>query len=124
MLKSKNELITDEKGGFFAFGPWWFVLLIMVIAFIASALSKNDVKENPPKKIYDYNPTKTLVNPLTLHIICPKCGNYNSESAKFCTGCGSTLVKNDHLYCSECGAINSLNAKFCQECGKELNFNQ
>jgi len=43
MLKNRNGIIKNEKGAFFAFGPWWFVILIMIIGVIFSILNNNKV---------------------------------------------------------------------------------
>ena len=112
-----SKLINDEKGGFFVFGPWWFVIIVMAIAFIASAMKNNNVK-NSPNKNYDYDPNN-IVNPIISNNICPKCGQNNTESAKFCNKCGNNLFEDK--FCSKCGSTNLSNAKFCQECGNELN---
>jgi hypothetical protein len=40
MFNRTNGIINDEKGAFFAFGPWWFVVIVMIIGFIASISKK------------------------------------------------------------------------------------
>ena len=47
---------------------------------------------------------------------CPNCGTENSESAKFCNGCGGPLLP----VCSSCGTSNASGARFCSECGASL----
>ena len=47
---------------------------------------------------------------------CPKCKLENSESAKFCLGCGARLEQD----CPQCGRASPLSAKFCAECGLRL----
>jgi hypothetical protein len=120
MLNGKNGIVNDEMGGFFVFGPWWFVILVMIVVFIASALKSNEVNDKNPEKIYDYDPSKIIDNPLKSPNNCPTCGKNNSLSAKFCSGCGGTLMEDNTVYCPECGGINQRSAKFCQECGKKL----
>ena len=44
---------------------------------------------------------------------CPNCGTENPESAKFCNGCGGSLLP----VCSSCGTSNASGARFCSECG-------
>src|SRR5439155_27177113 len=47
---------------------------------------------------------------------CPNCGTENPESAKFCNGCGGSLLP----VCSSCGTSNASGARFCSECGAPL----
>ena len=47
---------------------------------------------------------------------CANCGTENRPSAKFCDGCGSSLV----LACGSCGAVARASARFCDECGHAL----
>ena len=62
---------------------------------------------------------------------CPKCQAENSETKKFCTECGTKLLK----VCPQCGSEILAADKFCGECGyhlvvpfqlppKELSFDQ
>lgn len=51
--------------------------------------------------------------------ICAKCGAKNSEQAKFCCECGSTLAP-AQITCTNCGALQPAQAKFCSECGQPL----
>jgi|GEM_PF-5384394 hypothetical protein len=41
MLTGKNGILKDEEG-FFVFGPLWFVLLVMVLAFICSVCGSSE----------------------------------------------------------------------------------
>ena len=114
-------MIKNEKGAFFAFGPWWFVIIVMILGFIFSMLNKNkNVRNN--NEFNDYKPTQTSTKTLKDDNICPQCGETNSKTAKFCNGCGNNLNENNGTYCPNCGEKNSINAKFCQGCGKELNI--
>lgn len=49
-------------------------------------------------------------------ISCPKCGNANSNTARFCQQCGTTLSTS---VCTGCGAEMSAGARFCNQCGKD-----
>jgi predicted ATPase/class 3 adenylate cyclase len=49
-------------------------------------------------------------------MLCPSCGSENPEGAKFCNGCGTSLLR----VCASCGTGNGSNAKFCSECGATL----
>lgn len=46
---------------------------------------------------------------------CPNCNAANLESARFCQGCGASLVGTT---CTSCGAALAVGAKFCGQCGK------
>lgn len=48
-------------------------------------------------------------------VICPSCGK-KSLPGKFCTECGSPLVKK----CPKCGKEYPLNIMFCSDCGEKL----
>lgn len=55
-------------------------------------------------------------------LICPKCATENSDSAKFCKGCGQGLLTTSPntastIACGKCNTENSLGAKFCKGCG-------
>lgn len=47
---------------------------------------------------------------------CTACGRTNSDSARFCGGCGAPLAQR----CAACGAVNALSNRFCVECGTKL----
>src|SRR5712692_2125519 len=47
---------------------------------------------------------------------CPNCGYDNPAGAKFCNGCGASLLGS----CPSCGASNAPQARFCSECGTPL----
>jgi hypothetical protein len=113
-----SKLIKDEKG-YFVFGPLWFVILVMVIGFIFSAINKNNNTKNRPNiKDMDYNPQN--VQSIAESNNCSNCGKNNLGSARFCNTCGANLNDDSNKYCPECGAINSSHAIFCQECGKKI----
>ena len=116
-----KDIKKDEKGLFFAFGPWWFVIIVMVLGVIASMFKNNSPKNSNVKQVIDYEPIEKSSKTIEDYNICLKCGKKNSEKAKFCNGCGCNLIKNNVRYCDKCGEKNSLNAKYCQECGIELN---
>ena len=46
MLTMKNGIMKDEKG-FFVFGPLWFVLLVMALAFICSVCGSSEKNMTP-----------------------------------------------------------------------------
>lgn len=50
----------------------------------------------------------------TVLVACSKCGARNAETAKFCSDCGTPLVKT----CAKCGA--EVSGKFCGECGTSV----
>ena len=53
--------------------------------------------------------------------ICPRCGNSNALSAKYCSRCGGQLkVPEEPVICHKCHARNSPMANFCRNCGAEL----
>lgn len=47
---------------------------------------------------------------------CPSCGVAASDDAKFCSGCGASLVP----LCPSCGHSNAADARFCDQCGTDL----
>ncbi len=49
-------------------------------------------------------------------LICPQCKFENSDSNKFCQGCGTSLA---HKVCAECSSDVALNAQHCHKCGAE-----
>ncbi len=51
---------------------------------------------------------------------CPKCNHSNTNDAKFCSNCGTTMQDSGKKFCTECGHQNLSNAKFCGECGKKF----
>ncbi|BDZ71558.1 zinc-ribbon domain-containing protein [Methanobacterium petrolearium] len=66
-------------------------------------------------------------------VICPECNTANSTGAKFCVGCGSSLVKEevespqpetqkmeDYKICPSCNQKNKADAKFCIVCGHKF----
>ncbi len=117
-LNGNNKFINDEQGAFI-FGPWWFVILVMVLGFIFSLFRNNNHKTKNNKHIYDYQTKIQSQNRLNNNI-CPECGKNNSNNAKFCNGCGRSFVDNSDMYCPKCGEKNSINSKFCHSCGTEL----
>ena len=64
-------------------------------------------------------------------VTCQKCATENSDSAKFCKGCGHDLraaavstatvpnAESSHP-CAKCNTENSINAKFCKSCGASM----
>lgn len=65
-------------------------------------------------------------------MICRQCGTENSDSARFCKGCGAPLevqaapqpepvhAEPERNICPECGTLNTVGAKFCKSCGSKL----
>ena len=122
MINGNNGIINNEKGAFFVFGPWWFVIIVMILGFIFSMSRSNTTKGNTNvNELTDFEPVENSTKTMNKDNICPQCGKNNSKSAKFCNGCGSNLIDYIGIFCPECGEKNLMNAKFCQECGKELN---
>jgi ribosomal protein L40E len=122
MHKNRNGIIKDEMGVFFVFGPWWFVIIVMVLGVIASMFRNNNPKNNNIKQFTDYEPVEKSPKTIENYNICPNCGNKNSVNAKFCNGCGDSLNMNNNRFCAECGEKNSKDAKYCKECGNELDI--
>jgi ribosomal protein L40E len=118
MLNGNNKFINDEKGEF-VFGPWWFVILVMILGFIFSLFRNNNHKTKNTERVYDYQSNINSTNNLNTNI-CPECGKNNSNNAKFCNGCGRSFVDNSDIYCPKCGEKNSRNSRFCQGCGVGL----
>lgn len=51
---------------------------------------------------------------------CDKCNTLNSENARFCSGCGQSMLTTSSvkpIICSDCGHPIPLHAKFCENCG-------
>ena len=56
--------------------------------------------------------------------ICPRCGNSNALSARFCSRCGGQLkVPEEPIVCRKCHTRNSPMANFCRNCGSSLKTN-
>jgi len=52
---------------------------------------------------------------------CLNCGTELNNDAKFCTECGSKIVKKDNLiYCENCGNPMPKDSLFCSECGTKV----
>lgn len=49
-------------------------------------------------------------------VICFRCNQPNSSVAKYCQGCGASLMQSA---CTGCGTTLALGAKFCGQCGKQ-----
>ena len=61
------------------------------------------------------------MNSANSYNICPRCGNSNSLSAKYCSRCGGQLkVPEEPVVCHKCHTHNSPMANFCRNCGTEL----
>ncbi len=88
MFKSRNGIIKDEMGAFFVFGPWWFVIIVMVFGFVASRFRNNNSKNKNVKQVIDYEPFENSIKNKENYNICLNCGKKNSVTAKFCNGCG------------------------------------
>lgn len=54
----------------------------------------------------------------TERVRCHKCNHPNDLDSKFCSNCGSGLLKS--VSCPSCGELNDPDAKFCDNCGKQL----
>ena len=53
--------------------------------------------------------------------ICPRCGNSNALSARYCSRCGGPLkVPEEPVICHKCHTHNSPVANFCRNCGTLL----
>jgi hypothetical protein len=52
---------------------------------------------------------------------CQKCNTYNSKGNRFCTNCGSELMREiNSISCSNCGTENENTSNFCVKCGSNL----
>ncbi|NLZ46425.1 MAG: SPFH domain-containing protein [Clostridiales bacterium] len=60
------------------------------------------------------------VAPTEKVIICQKCGESSPSGAKFCNGCGSSLVPAKKV-CPNCSCEVAGGAKFCNNCGSTIN---
>ncbi|HEY5860798.1 MAG TPA: AAA family ATPase, partial [Actinomycetota bacterium] len=49
-------------------------------------------------------------------VTCPSCSAANDPAARFCSSCGSALVRT----CPSCGSLVPAQARFCPECGTSL----
>ncbi|MDD2599676.1 MAG: SPFH domain-containing protein [Kiritimatiellae bacterium] len=54
--------------------------------------------------------------PITTNVVCPKCEAMVVPGAKFCGGCGGSMLPEGGK-CIQCGALLAAGAKFCGECG-------
>jgi predicted amidophosphoribosyltransferase len=52
-------------------------------------------------------------------ILCPRCGNKNSDGNKFCNECGRPLYPPPQVTCPKCAATVAA-LKFCGACGTLL----
>ncbi len=53
--------------------------------------------------------------------ICPRCGNSNSLSSKYCSRCGGQLkIPEEPIVCHKCHTHNTPMANFCRNCGAQL----
>ena len=53
--------------------------------------------------------------------ICPRCGNSNALSARYCSRCGGQLkVPEEPIVCRKCHTHNSPISNFCRNCGTTL----
>ena len=50
---------------------------------------------------------------------CPKCGEMNQPSSRFCSSCGARMAV-DLAKCSKCDAEVPASSKFCPECGEQI----
>jgi membrane protease subunit (stomatin/prohibitin family) len=50
---------------------------------------------------------------------CPKCGEMNQPSSKFCSSCGAKMAV-DNAKCPKCSAEVPATSKFCPECGGQV----
>ena len=53
-------------------------------------------------------------------MICDKCEAENKPDARFCSNCGSEIVKDTGKRCNSCGKPDETDARFCSNCGAEL----
>lgn len=113
-------MINDERGAFFVFGPWWFVIIVMIIALIAGLLKQNDAPRRNVKQINEYRSIEESPQTRISDKLCPKCRKINNQSAGFCIRCGSPLTQNLKIYCPICKKENLAEAKYCQECGNKF----
>ncbi|MGH7912989.1 MAG: SPFH domain-containing protein [Candidatus Dormibacteraceae bacterium] len=63
-----------------------------------------------------------------VQVRCPRCGTLNTETAKFCSSCGQSLMPEaapvaaapSTVACPKCGTQNAAGSKFCSNCGTAL----
>ncbi len=58
----------------FAFGPWWFVIIVMITSIVAGLLQQNDVPQKNVNLINDYIPSENRINAELSNIYVPHVG--------------------------------------------------
>ena len=81
MINDDKDIIQDEEGWYFVYGPLWFVILVMIITIIASPLKNNNSDAAVHNQFPDYE------NIQTSKIFCPQCGAKNPYYSNFCQKC-------------------------------------
>lgn len=64
-------------------------------------------------------PTQNARESATTGEKCPLCNTVNAVGAKFCSGCGASLVP-QKIKCPKCASELDANARFCSVCGASL----
>lgn len=93
------NFVDDERGAFFVFGPLWFVILVVILAFIFGAIrnnSNNSTYRNSslyPRSRAPIKNTSNKSNGLLLYngIQCLNCLTMNSKDARYCQNCGTRI---------------------------------
>jgi membrane protease subunit (stomatin/prohibitin family) len=55
--------------------------------------------------------------PSVSNVMCPQCNQPNSSGARFCQGCGNSLLPTN---CSGCQSTLPAGTRFCGQCGKSV----
>ena len=64
------------------------------------------------------NSLNSVGNTSVQGVVCPDCKTQNANGAKFCSGCGKSLVVEEKtVSCVKCGTKLKEGSKFCSECG-------
>ena len=131
MLDMNNQTVNIEIGA----GKWTDKALaagagaVLFAPLMGTAAYGAWKQSKLPEKIYDFIEQYILSDGRTATVslakdigvvkdstICKKCGTHNSTQAKFCTGCGESLMDT----CPNCNSSIPYNTKFCTECGTNI----
>lgn len=135
--------------GLFANPLHWVILLVIVLIIwgpgklpsVGNALGRS-IKEfkkasqdegpypatNPPAATFAPSLAMAAASPVAGDPSCPSCGKPNPAESRFCSDCGTSLVKpveaevvssgSTPAKCEHCGTENPASNRFCAHCGK------
>ena len=108
---------------------YYFIIAIHITTIVFALLLKNKkadetiskpLSDSLNKSIIKETEPETAPTAVSSSIICPKCGNQNSQDSSFCGRCGTKLIPDNTLICHKCGKHNPPNFKYCIGCGTLL----